>query len=149
MIEDCTDNSAFEAGLAAPDDPRWQEFFGWDVTRTDIVDSTPGFDRWYHLAYDLGLVQPYDWLKWCGSAGKPFVESRNLSRASVADAVRIVTAFVRSDRFNDGQLIAELGPGLIPAALHRIWKGHVSADAFLDWSSYSDDIVYRWSYECR
>lgn len=153
MIEDSNDDAAFESGLAAPTDERWHEFFGWDITRPDFTDDAPGFERWYELAYDLGIVQPYPWMEWVDADGKPFFDSRDLSECSLADAIRIVTAIVRSDRFNEGHLVAEMGNGLVTAAVRRIWKWYQSAvgnnAGFVDASCYSDDQVYRWSYERR
>lgn len=153
MIEDFNDDAAFEAGLAARADPRWQEFFSWDVTRAGIDDHTPGFDDWYRLAYDLGAVQLYGWTEWCGGIGKALLDRRDLSRASVADAIRILTAIVRADRFSDGQLVAEMGHGLVAHCVRTIWDWFRTAEGSLptavDWSNYSDDRVYRWSFERR
>jgi hypothetical protein len=151
--EDSNDDVAFESGLAASTDERWHEFFGWDITRPDFTDDAPGFGRWCELAYDLGMVQPYPWREWVDADGKPFFDSRDLSECSLADAIRIVTAIVRSDRFNEGHLVAEMGNGLVTAAVRRIWKWYQSAvgnnAGFVDASCYSDDQVYRWSYERR
>ena len=63
VIEDSNDDAAFESGRAAPTDEQWHEFFGWDITRPDFTDDAPSFGRWYELAYDLCMVQPYPWME--------------------------------------------------------------------------------------
>jgi hypothetical protein len=120
VIDDPNDDAAFERGLAAPSDARWYEFFAFDTAREEIDDGTPGFHRWYELAYDLGVVQPFPWMEWIEAKGARFVSSRDLADASLADAIRIVTAIVRSDRFSEGHLVNEMGGGLVTGAVQVI-----------------------------
>ena len=84
MIEDFNDDGAFEARLADGTDPRWQEFFGWDITRTGLSEDSLGLSGWYQSAYELGVVQMFRWMEWAETVGKPLFDSRELASASIA-----------------------------------------------------------------
>jgi hypothetical protein len=67
---------------------------------------------------DAGLVVPFDWMAWDGLLR--YEGGHGLSTAPVADAVRVVTATIRGERFCDGNIEAALRDGLLPAALDRL-----------------------------
>ncbi len=67
---------------------------------------------------DLGLVVPFNWSKWDGI--KKYRGGDRLDEATVADAVRMLTAIVRAERFSDGTIAGALGDGTFLAALGRI-----------------------------
>ena len=75
-----------------------------------------------HL-YELRLVTPFNWPEWAGTAR--YRTGRDLAGAPVADAVRLITAVVRADRFYDGAIAASIEDGTLPAALRRLrdWHG--------------------------
>ncbi len=76
------------------------------------------------LLYDADLIVPFDWPGW---------EARfwygqhvaDLNSAPVSDAVRVLTAVMRQERFVDGTIGVAIESGLLPAAFARIrrWCG--------------------------
>lgn len=148
------EGAALEGGLAPASDERWTEFFAFDVTRPDLDEGTDGFSRWYELAYDLGTVQAFSWMDWLDGSGHRFTRDGDHEIRSVADAVRVITSIVRADRTNEGLLITQMGHGgLVTAGLRRLWQWYLdqrgSNEGYVDASLYSDDGVYRWSFERR
>lgn len=103
-----------------------------------------------HL-YDLGLVVPFDWPDWYRPDRYPAGEG--LASAPVADAIRLLTAYVRGDRFCDGALLGGVTDGSIPAAIGSLWVWYrrciTGSVEFVDHAEYSSDRNYRWFYERR
>lgn len=75
-------------------------------------------DRTISCIYALGASLPFDWPTWEGLRRYP--GGRGLEAAPVAEAVRMVTAVVRADRFSEGTILAALGDGTLPAAISRM-----------------------------
>jgi hypothetical protein len=71
----------------------------------------------------LGLAVPFDWMRWEGVARYGDDPSR-LADAPVEDAVRLLTAIQRSERFGDGSIEGALERGVIQAALARLRRWH-------------------------
>jgi Family of unknown function (DUF6508) len=69
-----------------------------------------------------GLIVPFDWPDWEGV--RTYRGSSALDDAPVADAVRMVTAIVRAERFSDGTIGATIDDGTLLAALRRLrrWR---------------------------
>lgn len=67
----------------------------------------------------LGLIVPFDWVHW---EGVPRYRDHpsELEAAPVSDAVRMLVAVQRSERFGDGSIEGALESGLIQTALARI-----------------------------
>ena len=68
--------------------------------------------------YDLNLVVPFNWPEWDGT--RRYRAGRGLDEAPVADAVRVITAVIRADRFSDGAVAAAIEDGTLTAALRRL-----------------------------
>lgn len=137
--------------IAPPVDPRWRELFAMSLW-TDPIRAGEGqiAEMLSHL-YDLGLVVSFDWPDWYRPDRYPAGDG--LASAPVADAVRLLTAYVRGDRFCDAALLGGVTDGSIPAAIRSLWawyrrctKGNVE---FVDHAEYSADRNYRWFYERR
>jgi hypothetical protein len=137
--------------LAPAADPRWAEFFGNPLWSDPSVAKQDDLLPLTGSLYDLGVVVPFDWPVWHASGR--YSGGHGLTWAPVADAVRLLTSYVRGDRFCDGALLAGVVDGTVPAAVRRLWDWYRSArvgDAdFVDRSEYSSDETYRWSYERR
>lgn len=73
--------------------------------------------------YDLDLVTSLNWPAWDGT--ERYQQGRGIDGAPVGDAVRLITAVIRSDRFSDGAIVAAIEDGTLPAALRRLrdWYG--------------------------
>jgi hypothetical protein len=68
-----------------------------------------------------GWVTPFDWMAWIASpAGKALASSpRAVATASEDDLGRLLTAIVRSDRFNEGSLAGAWESGMLTAIVRR------------------------------
>jgi len=84
-----------------------------------IVRTWPSFDyapevgALVHLAYDYGLIVPFNWDAWLGS----FEEREVIPCNTPVDAVRNLTAAVRGERFCEGLLDERFRDG----TFHRIY----------------------------
>lgn len=67
----------------------------------------------------LGLVVPFDWVHW-EDLPRYRDHPSALETAPVSDAVRILVAIQRSERFTDGSIEGALEKGLVQAALARL-----------------------------
>ena len=83
----------------------------------------------------LGLMVPFDWMNWEGVPR--YIENpAALATAPVGDAVRLLTAIQRAERFGDGNIEGALKSGLMQAALARLRRWHDEnppADRNRDW----------------
>ena len=70
----------------------------------------------------VGAVVPFAWPDWHGI--RTYRGGQNLDRAPVADAVRLLTAIIRSERFSDGSIAGALADGTLPAALSLLRRWH-------------------------
>ncbi len=90
--------------LAPAADPRWAEFFGNPLWSDPSVAKQDDLLPLTKSLYDLGVVVPFDWPEWHASGR--YSGGHGLASAPVADAVRLLTSYVRGDRFCDGALLA-------------------------------------------
>lgn len=67
---------------------------------------------------ELGLVVPFEWMQWDGV--ERYRGGAGMAAAPVGDAVRMITAVVRSERFCDGSIEGAWQDGTLPAALARL-----------------------------
>jgi uncharacterized linocin/CFP29 family protein len=81
------------------------------------VYSDP-LNRLVRQLYELRLVTSLNWPEWDGT--ERYRAGRGLDTAPLADAVRLITAVVRSDRFCDGAIAVAIEDGTLPAALSRL-----------------------------
>jgi hypothetical protein len=72
----------------------------------------------------LGLIVPFNWPAWDGT--RRFRTGQGMADAPVADAVRLITAIVRADRFSEGTIAVTIEDGTLPAAIERIRRWHVA-----------------------
>jgi predicted secreted protein len=66
-------------------------------------------------------VRPLDWMHWDGIQRYP--DASAVQRAPLADVVRLITAFVRGERFADGTIAAALDDGRLLTAAQRVLDG--------------------------
>jgi hypothetical protein len=80
----------------------------------------------YHPAVDelrnaLGharAIPVFDWMNWDGSRRYP--NAIDALEAPLADVARLITTFIRGERFSDGTIAAALDDGRLVAAAERI-----------------------------
>lgn len=73
----------------------------------------------------LGLYVPFAWPDWEGLA-RYRDDPGALADAPVTDAVRLLTAIQRSERFGDGSIEGALRSGVMLAALARLRRWHAT-----------------------
>jgi hypothetical protein len=123
---------AFDAIDPAGDHTSWE---GGQQTGSLVVDGVEKpvhqvpyavysgeLDRLVRAISAAGLIVPFAWPDWDGI--RRYRDGHGLADAPVADAVRMVTAIVRSERFTEGSIGGALAGGTLPAALRRIrrWR---------------------------
>lgn len=79
-------------------------------------------ERTIQALFALGALVPFNWPDWNGV--RDYRGPRALDDAPVADAVRMVTAIVRADRFSEGTIGATIEDGSLLAALGRLRRWH-------------------------
>lgn len=86
------------------------------VVQMPYAVYSPAVER---LRSALGaLVVPFAWPQWEGV--QRYRRGRGMAQAPVADAVRMITAVLRSERFTDGSIAGALDDGTLPAAVRRV-----------------------------
>jgi hypothetical protein len=141
------EDAPFLEALAAVSDAAWTELWaavdaldevttfatwaGGEVVDTVVVDGvekpvtqvpyplyTPEVERLRDAIGACGLVVPYDWMAWDGL--DRHLDGAGLADAPMTDAVRMITAIVRSERFGDGNIEGALTSGTLQAAIARL-----------------------------
>jgi len=134
------------ASLAA-----WTDLFAMPVWSSPGIATRSDSSAFIEHAYDLGLVVSFDWPAWYSP--QRFPAGLGLDLAPVADAVRLITSLVRGERFSDGAVLDGITDGSIPAAIDKLWSWYrqtiAGGSPFVDHAEYSEDRIYRWSYERR
>ena len=93
----------------------WVDGVEREVRHMPYVDRSPALDRVHTALGGVGAIVPFDWPSWGGLAR--YRSADDVARATVAEAVRLVTALVRGDRFNEGLLLAAADDGRLAAAI--------------------------------
>ncbi|MDQ3978594.1 MAG: DUF6508 domain-containing protein [Actinomycetota bacterium] len=121
----------WEAIAELDDEPEPGRWAGGEQLRTITVDGVEqpiiqmpyviygaSVERIIAAIYRLGASEPFDWPAWGGLARYP--SGRGLETAAVAEAVRLVTAISRADRFSEGTLLASVEDGTFRAIVDRL-----------------------------
>ena len=88
------------------------------VTQVPYPMYSDAVERLRTLVGQLGLIVVYDWMGWDGI--DRYRGGNGMAEAPVGDAVRMVTAIIRSERFGDGNIEGALNDGTFQAALARL-----------------------------
>jgi hypothetical protein len=92
------------------------EISGIGVPGTVQSDRTYAF---YQHLYDLGFIQPFDWMNWKG--GTLLTESEDqLAAASLEDVHKLIIGHVRVDRFAEGHFDEMVENGFFARAVRRL-----------------------------
>lgn len=129
-------NALWDAVDALRQETTFATWVGGEAIRTDIVDGearpvhqvpypvyTESVERLREAVGRLGLFVPFDWMNWDGLRGYRD-DPRTLATAPVGDAVRLITAIQRSERFGDGNIEGALEAGILQAAVERLRRWH-------------------------
>ncbi|MFP5318698.1 MAG: DUF6508 domain-containing protein [Acidimicrobiia bacterium] len=136
MLAELSDEE-IERRLRASPDERWNSF--WEAsaaveaeTEHGRWDGPPGHmpyvtysdavTRWMASFYGLGASEPFDWMAWGGL--NRYRGGQGLDEAPVAEAVRLVMAVSRADRFGEGTLLNAFDSGTMAAVVRRLrrWR---------------------------
>ena len=96
------------------------------ATQLPYPAYTEAVERFRRALTGVRAFVVFDWMHWDGL--DRYRRAADLDGAPAADAVRLVTAVVRSERFGDGSIEAALDSGLLTAAARRLLAWH-DADA--------------------
>jgi hypothetical protein len=144
MSDEDPPDAVFVAALRAVPDDHWDQLWRayaevsnetnhltWGGGQVD-VQIVDGVERpVMHMPYAIysdaverlrsalgALTVPFAWPQWDGITR--YRTGRGMAAAPVADAVRMVTAVIRSERFTDGSIAGAIEDGTLPAALERL-----------------------------
>jgi hypothetical protein len=125
-------DSLWEAVDDLANETTFATWTGADIVGTTIVDGeerpvhqmphpvyAESVERVRERLGALGLMVPFDWMDWDGLTHyreNPMA----LTTGPVSDAVRLLTAIQRAERFGDGNIEGALKSGLMQAALARL-----------------------------
>lgn len=87
----------------------------------------PVVQHMIEMAYDIGLVAPFDWSSWQGEAERLIENPAALERADLDTLQKLLTLHIRKDRFCEGHLEAMRECGHLVAILRRI--GEIASGA--------------------
>ena len=102
--------------------------FGWWVPSRERDDGVielgwyePGPEALAFLTDARALIEPFDWPAWAsGSEGRALLGHPEAVASASADELRkLLTVYVRSERFGDGTLEAAFDSGMLTAILRR------------------------------
>jgi hypothetical protein len=122
--------AALEEVLAEPEHLHWDGGYQVGTTVVDGVEKpvthvpyavyTPATER---LRSVLGwFVVAYAWPDWDGI--QRYRRGAAMAAAPATDAVRMITAVLRSERFGEGSIDGAISDGTLPAAVRRVLAWH-------------------------
>lgn len=77
--------------------------------------------EFYEAVYKLGWVTQFQWSEWMHTPeGREFTEKPDrIAEATPDQLAKVITVFVRADRFNEGLLNSKFEAGLLTAVVRR------------------------------
>lgn len=124
VADEIPDDGPFAAAIAAVGDGQWARLRN---VLDELSIRPPGWPEHadearvlMDLLYEMGLVVPFDWPTW-------FMTSRFHGGVdgdvSMADTVRLITVFLRADRFSEGEFGTRIADGTLPRLLEGLLAG--------------------------
>lgn len=89
------------------------QHFPYMVPEDIVVD----FER---IAYDLNIVISFDWSNWTKGSQLINDPDTNYGELDLVTLVKLITAIIRADRFNEGLLVSYFESGIILKILEAI-----------------------------
>jgi len=89
------------------------QHFPYMVPEDVVVD----FER---IAYDLNIVISFDWSNWTKGSQLINDPDTNYGELDLVTLVKLITAIIRADRFNEGLMVSYFESGLILKILEAI-----------------------------
>jgi len=88
------------------------------VAQFPVMNVSDVVSDFEDIMYKLTFVVDFDWGKW--SEGKAIVEKREYKNQDTITLVKILAAFIRQDRFNDGFLVGKFEDGAVLDILREL-----------------------------
>ncbi len=91
------------------------------VTQMAWYEYSDAAQAFIDETYALGWVVDFDWMTWAASPkGQRLLTGRDLvDRGSAADLAKLLTVFIRGDRFSEGELAGAYESGWLGAIVRR------------------------------
>lgn len=104
----------------------WGEHHGIKKTESDTNTPSPAkqtelIHEFVQFMYDKDLVINFDWVHW--QEGRDWYASKDKNKYEELDvqtALKLLTATIRNDRFNDGALVRAFEGGVFPNIIDRL-----------------------------
>jgi hypothetical protein len=84
-------------------------------------EQDPLISEYVQFMYENDLVVPFDWSKW--DEGREWFRSQDPAKYDNLDAetaLKLITAIIRSDRFNEGALVGAFESGDFPKIIGKL-----------------------------
>lgn len=91
------------------------------VIQMPYINKDPIITDFLEFMYDNHLVVVFDWSKWDG--GREWYKIEDDSKYNQLDtgtALKLLTAVIRNDRFNEGALVSAFDSGDFPKIINRL-----------------------------
>lgn len=88
------------------------------VIQMPFPTDHPAVDELIEALGQANAIAVFDWMDWDGA--HRYQRASDVLRAPVADAVRLITTFVRSEKFADGTIASAVEDGRLLAAAQRV-----------------------------
>ena len=90
--------------------------------------ENPVVDKFRKIAYQIPIIIDFDWTTWRVGEMMFLDDDFDYDTIDIPTKCKLLTAFVRSDRFNDGYLISVFEKGLVLKVLKSIEKQLISKE---------------------
>ncbi len=108
----------------------WGEIEGGKKTESGVIEMpyanpAPIISEFMKLWYEKDLVIAFDWSSW--QEGRDWYanpDNDKYKKLDVVTALKLITAVLRNDRFNDGALMRAFESGDFPKIINRLIETH-------------------------
>jgi hypothetical protein len=94
------------------------------VLQMPYVELDPSVRAVVEALTGVGAVVPFPWPDWAAGHEPLLRSAAAIADAPTADVVRVVTSFVRGDRFTEGLLLEVADDGRLAAAVEALRRWH-------------------------
>ena len=96
----------------------------YDVERMRLTLSpfrySPQVEQFVGALYAEGFIMPFDWVAWQNEAARYLDDPSLLESADLSTLQKLLTTYVRADRFSNGYLAEMIARGQVVAVLRRL-----------------------------
>lgn len=98
------------------------QFGEWSAQEGHVLHFrySPEVYDFVRTLYEQGIIYVFDWTSWKEEAERYQADPRTLEDANLLTLRKLLTTYVRADRFNEGYLGSVLKSGHVADILHRL-----------------------------